>query len=215
MTFKVRALFVWLILLAISRAAPTTRYVDVNSASPAPSYTNWDAAARTIQDAINIADGGDLILVTNGIYNSGGATDALTLGQNRVAVTKALTLRSVNGPAVTIIDAGSVGTNYWRCVFLTSGATLAGFALTNGRVFSGSGVYCADHSAVVSNCVLSGNFGYYGTGAAYGGTLNNCVLAGNKGTAAIFANLNNCTLTGNSGGGAGGGQLNNCVLSAN
>src|SRR5437660_464840 len=40
MTFRVRALLVSLILLATSRAAPTTRYVDVNSTNGAQSVSS-------------------------------------------------------------------------------------------------------------------------------------------------------------------------------
>ncbi len=72
MTFRVRALFVSLISLAASSAAPMTRYVDVNSTNPAPPYTNWASAARTIREAINVAGGGDLVLATYGVYSSGG-----------------------------------------------------------------------------------------------------------------------------------------------
>ena len=40
-----------------------------------------------------------------------------------------------------------------------------------------AGVYCESTSAVLTNCVLSGNSC---GGGAYGGTLNNCTLTGNS-----------------------------------
>src|SRR5205809_973777 len=85
-----------LVLSALSASA-AIRYVNVNSASPAPPYTNWTTAATTIQDAVDAAVAGDQILVTNGISKTGGRVASETEGNtNRVAVTKAINVQSVN-----------------------------------------------------------------------------------------------------------------------
>ena len=220
-------------------------YVNVSNPNPVPPYTNWATAATSIQDAIDTAFAGDEIVVTNGVYMTGGRVvyGAVT---TRVAVIKPLTVRSVNGPGMTIIQG-----NGGRCAYLTTNAALMGFTLTNGitgTYENGGGVVCDSASALVSNCILAGNWAdnegggafqgtlnqctLVGNSAAYGGggasggfsgcTLNNCTLVGNRaayGGGAFFSALNNCTLTGNSaltdGGAAEGGRLNNCILTGN
>jgi hypothetical protein len=178
---------------------PWTRYVNVSNASPVSPYTSWATAATKIQDAVDVALDGDLILVTNGVYETGAVAMYVSgnVSSNRVALTKPVTVRSVNGPLVTTIAGYQVpgttnGDSGIRCVYLAHGAVLAGFTLTNGATQvavefdfdeaqrAGGGVWCESPSAVVSNCVLTGNSAAYKGGGACGGTLNNCTLSGNS-----------------------------------
>src|SRR5262249_9688242 len=90
------------VALSAMSATAAIRYVDVNSASPTPPYSNWITAATTIQDAVDVAVAGDQVLVTNGVYETGGRVVAGAL-TNRVVVNKSITIRSVNGAAATVI----------------------------------------------------------------------------------------------------------------
>lgn len=230
---------------AIHVVSAPVHYVAADSPHPLPPYMSWATAAKNIQDAVDFAYGGSEIVVTNGIYNSGGRPVYGGILTNRVAVTKPLTVRSVNGPQFTIIEGYQVpGTNNGdgaiRSVYLTNGASLSGFTLTKGgtrvegdaeREASGGGLWCESPSSVASNCVLAGNSASYEGGGVFGGTLQACVLTGNsgyrastpsgnqaKGGGATRSMLNHCTLTANSagyGGGASGSTLNNSTLTDN
>ena len=232
---KLTGLAVDVLLLNAVPLTAGTHYVSLLSTNPISPYTNWATAAVTIQQAVDATVDGDQVLVTNGSYASGAR--ALNGTSNRVAVTNSITLRSVNGPAVTaIIGAGPLGADAVRCVYLGSNAVLDGFTLTNGATqlmisydqdystVVGGGVFC--DSGVLTNCVLAGNSAWYYGGGAAGGTLNNCMLTGNTANsgggasgAASDSTLNGCTLIGNLARGAGGGAeystLNNCTLTGN
>jgi hypothetical protein len=223
-----------LMILGCLSVGATTLYVDLNCTAPASPYTSWTTAATNIQDAVDVAVAGDLILVTNGLYQIG-ARSVYGMS-NRVAVTKAVTVQSVNGPDFTIIRGYQVpgmtnGASAVRCAYLTNGAVLAGFTLTNGatqssgdsgKQRSGGGAWAESASAVVSNCVLAGNSASIFGGGAFASTVNNCTLTGNLayggGGGACSNTLNRCTLAGNSaswGGGASASRLNDCTLTGN
>ena len=221
-------------ILAPLSAPAVTLFVWQESPTPTPPYTNWAKAAHTIQAAVDTAAAGDEIVVTNGVYATGGRTLNGGTTTNRVAVDRAVTLRSVNGPEVTVIQGYQVpgttnGDAAIRCVWLDSGALLSGFTLTVGA--TGAVPYWYDQAygggvcgsgGVVTNCILVGNSADRG-GGAYAVTLNNCTLINNSasrdGGGAHSATLNDCTLTGNhaqdDGGAADSCTLYRCVLRSN
>ena len=131
--------------LTVAVSAPgATHYVDLNSINSRPPYDTWTTAATNIQIAVDAAVAGDDIVVTNGAYQVGArATHGMS---NRLAVTSQVYVRSVNGPEVTSIVGYQVpgttnGEAAIRCVYLTNGAVLAGFTLTNGATQSSGNLF--------------------------------------------------------------------------
>lgn len=207
-------------------ASAAVRYVDLNNPNPAAPYTSWTSAATTIQDAVDAAESGETVLVTNGVYATGGRAVHGTM-TNRVAVDKPVHLLSVNGPQFTVIQGYQVpgitnGDGAIRCVYLTNGATLSGFTLTNGATratndyvkfqeSSGGGVHCEalqsylDPPIVVSNCIITGNSAFGHGGGAYGGGV-------------FSAQIIDCELRGNTaqfGGGVAEGWVRRCLIADN
>lgn len=154
-------------------------YVKTNG-TPVPPYNTWATAATNINEAIYAVIPGGIVWVTNGTYDG------------EVVIRKSCTVKSVNGPEVTLIDGR--GTN--RCVKMDGViySVLDGFTLTNGVTpngdilgdKAGGGVLLREY-AVVQNCIIRGNRGMYGGGAACynskfryeAGTISNCVIEGN------------------------------------
>jgi hypothetical protein len=186
--------------------------------NPVYPFTSWETAATNIQDAVDAAWTGATILVSNGVYRVGttGMDPLLANGLTRVALTKGVVVRSVNGPAVTILEgeAGDV-----RCAYVGEGCVLSGFTLTKGNL---GGAWC-EASGILTNCIVSGNSSSSAGAGVIGGILYNCTLTGNvsydSGGGASGSILHDSSLTNNraqySGGGVSGGTLYNCMLAGN
>lgn len=225
---KMRCLLAVFLSFLATCVQGATLYVNLTSSNPTPPYSTWDTAATNIQVAIEAANPGDTVLVTNGVYNAGGKAMAGTL-TNRVALDRALTVQSVNGPFVTIIR-GAGATNSplaVRCAWLTNNASLIGFTLTQGAtqtsgdglaLQSGGGILCASSNSFVTGCIIVSNTSLlYGCGG-FQGTFNSCNISGNgigspRGEEAIYnGNLNNCTVVSNTVTATFGGRITNSIL---
>jgi hypothetical protein len=237
MTFKGILLAIMTVVSPAITAA-SVHYVNVNSTNAVPPYSGWNTAAINIQDAVDVASTNDLVLVTNGVYQTGGrAMNGLLT--NRVTVTKPLILKSVNGATMTAIVGNQLpgttnGDGAVRCVYLARGASLVGFTITGGatRILGetqeqdGGGIWCENANGgwpsgsnyeLISSCRIFGNSAERVGGGVNGGNLSNCVLTANiapYGGAAAFALLDYCAISNNSAGTnlSEGGGVGGCML---
>ena len=208
-----------------------THYVSLTGGNVSP-FTSWADAATNIQAAVDVASSGDIVLVTNGVYQYGGDITPGYSCSNRVVITNDITVESVTGPGNTIIlGKGPNGNLAVRGAYLSSGI-LSGFTISNGHTRTsgnyyydntGGGVNMNGGNGIITNCLITGNSGGWdGGGTAYG-TVNNCTISGNsadgEGGGTFWSTINNCTISGNTarheGGGTSWGTINNCTISEN
>jgi len=169
-----------LIFLICSKMFAVTNYVWQGSPAPVPPFTNWNTAALTIQEAVDSSNPGDLVLVTNGIYASGATPTSGSLVSNRVLISKAINVKSVNGPDVTIIAGescnGTNGAGAVRGVYLENGGQITGFTVSNGHTHiigdwldnrSGGGAAIFT-SGTISECVFINNSAHNYGGGVFG-----------------------------------------------
>ena len=137
-----------------------------------------DAAYISIQPAIDAASDGDIIVVADGTYTG-------DENRNLNYKSKAITVRSLNGPRNCIIDCAttSAGTNS-AFRFLTSegpDSILDGFTITNATT---SAILCTKASPTIRNCILDSNHSVYHAGAVFCkdslATVENCVVKNNS-----------------------------------
>lgn len=192
---------------------------------------SWDGThgpKQTIQAAVDKAAADDTVTVLPGVYDQG-ATYNSTAGatSNRVAITKAITLRSRDGAETTVIRGApdfagepnhGLGPAAVRCVYIANvAAVVRGFTLNGGYVNQGTGedgngvraggVLCAGHSPIIVDCVISDNVATRG-GGAFEGQYVRTVFTGNRvystaankttnGTVCRTCSLFGCLIVGN------------------
>ncbi len=174
-------------------ALSATNYVAVSGSDTTGDGTAGNPYA-TLQRAIDATATGGCVWVGAGTYATGAYTSVPASGYSRVVITRAITVKSLEGAAKTII-AGSypaIGSNAVRCVYMSAGM-LDGFTLQNGAtdqttindwddpVINGGGLFSpkGNRTAIAYNCVITGGFAFSG-GGAYWTTLVNCTVVNNN-----------------------------------
>lgn len=157
----------------------------------------------TIQEAIDRAHYGNIVIVMPGTYIGKGNRD---LDFKR----KPITVLSQAGPGTCVIDCQSLGRGFNFHNGEGRDSVLEGFSIINGKSDSGGAISFTNKSSpIIRNCIFSNNIA-----TAIGGAVNNA-----EGAAALI----NCTFHANKdllGGGAVGNFSNgmvitNCILMGN
>ncbi len=140
----------------------------------------WDTDAfATIQDGIDAVDSPGTVHVAARTYTGAGNVNIDFKG-------KAITVRSVNGAATTIIDCENAHNT--RGFIFQSGETtssvLDGFTITNGWMdgLPGGGIYISSASPSIVNSIITGNRATWGGGihiSSASPSIINSIITGN------------------------------------
>lgn len=214
---KIAAMFMFASCVCVDAYGFKTNYVDcsLNDYSNSDG-SSWEKAFKTIQEGVDAAETGDVVLVAPGWYDEGGAAidrdpdgQALT---NRVCIEKKITVRSRDGRATrdsTFIvgrhatnpddPAGmGMGLDAVRCVRIgnnTYGAVVEGFTLINGATH----YYGSTHKAwSAGGGAFFGKLSKTHEQSSYlvDCVISNCVSP--RGGGMYYGNAVRCRFTGNS-----------------
>jgi hypothetical protein len=144
--------------------AQTTWHVDSDCAPPGAG--NPADPFCTIQQGVDAASDGDVVLVAAGTYTGAGNRDISLYG-------KAITLKSSAGPSETALDIQGSPTSIHRGFFLihneSHDSVIEGFTIKNGYLVGdtggsginggggGAGIYIRDASPTVRDCIIRDN----------------------------------------------------------
>jgi parallel beta-helix repeat protein/predicted outer membrane repeat protein len=136
-----------------------------------------------IQEAVDVAEHGDVVFILQGIYTGEGNRDIDTKG-------KAITIRGEdpNNPNLVIIDSkGTADEPHRGFVFHSyedSLTILADLTITDGYIDYGGAIYCKEcANPTISNCIISSNYASGVGGGMYNSesnpTLIDCIFIDN------------------------------------
>ena len=143
----------------------SARYVDDDN-TIGPWNGTQDHPFQYIQDGINAAMNGDTVLVADGIYKG-------SSNKNLDFNGKAITVKSQNSAATTIIDCENNGRGFYFHSGETLSSVLDGFTITNGNNAEGGGINCKSSSPTIKNNIINRNFNHDYDGHGGGICCNN------------------------------------------
>ena len=183
----------------ISTSFSVTRYVNATNATPDSPYTTLGGAATNIQQAINVATSGDVILVSPGVYR--------IRSEISIPLNLRLTLRSTQSRAA-IIDAqrlcrgmlisgtnsvvegftirNGLTNNYGGGIYILRNVTVRDCLVVSNEAYGGGGICINASSSLVENCTIQSNLAEWGGGFIFyahaSGVVNRCTISGNVAT---------------------------------
>src|SRR5947207_3578748 len=154
----------------VGRAAVVAALIHVLAAAAVAATLQVPTDQLTIQQAIDAATDGDLILVAPGTYF-----------EHINYYGKAVSIKSLNGATQTIVD----GSNGGSVVTFQAGegtqSVLSGFTLQHGSAACGGGITLVGASPTITNNIFRENtHGLGGFGAAIAGNDSSSVIENNK-----------------------------------
>ena len=171
----------------------TNWFVNASAASDDTLGSSWETARQTIRSATANAIAGDVIHVAPGEYGEKEGSVLQSSVQTRVIVPANVRLQGEGARYAAVIRGAAAsepeddytnGVDAVRCVYLSAGATIANFTLTDGHTTvngHGGAVYAANNTtAMVVDCLVSNNFGYAAT--LESGRIVRCRVVNNKAT---------------------------------
>ncbi|MFH1422126.1 MAG: choice-of-anchor Q domain-containing protein, partial [Planctomycetota bacterium] len=105
---------------------------------------------NTIQSAIDSANSGDIVVVTNGTYKGSGNKNIDFGG-------KSIYLTSIGGAQSCIIDCENSGRGFYFRRGETHEAVIEGFTIQNASISYGGGIRCDSSSPTIIKCIIKNN----------------------------------------------------------
>jgi len=236
--YNAKAIFLVLIMglaVSLSRAG---EIIYVDAASPnEPGTGKVEDPFRRINDAIHLADSGDIVEIRPGLYTGMGNFD---LDPNDISITiRSIDPNDPNIVATTIIDPNEAGRGFVFKSGEDANCVIAGLTIRNGRSLTiapyGGNVYCFESSPTIRNCIIEKGYSISSGGGIFCNASNpdivGCTIVRNSaeyygGAIACFYSdpqIIGCKISNNTAGFEGGAldgvfsspRFTNCIISNN